>query len=67
LPQLKAIARDSPGVIMIYKLKAVSALGMFAAIGWFSNRPDFAAVLLGILSLSIFMMTFLPVSADSKA
>jgi hypothetical protein len=52
---------------MIYSLKAVSALGMLAAIGWFFNQPDFAAVLLGILSLSVFMMTLLPVSADSKA
>jgi hypothetical protein len=52
---------------MIYTLKAASALGTFAAIAWFFNRPDFAAVLFGILSLSIFMMTFLPVSADNKA
>jgi hypothetical protein len=55
------------GVNMIYSLKAVSALGMLAAIGWFFNQPDFAAVLLGILSLSVFMMTLLPVSADNKA
>lgn len=51
---------------MIYALKAVSTLGMIAAIVWFSTKPDFAAVLLGILSLSIFMMTLLPVETDKK-
>jgi hypothetical protein len=51
---------------MINALKVVSTLGMVAAVCWFFTKPDFAAVLLGILSLSIFMMTFLPVDADSK-
>ena len=51
---------------MIKIFKISSCLGMFAAGAWFINMPDFAAVLLGILSLTIFMMTFLPVTPDSK-
>lgn len=52
--------------MMIYVLKAVSALGVFASAGWFAIRPDFAAVLVGIVSLSVLMMTFLPVASDKK-
>lgn len=52
---------------MIKLLKTVSTLGTAAAAGWFFITPDFAAVLMGILSLSIFMMAFLPVETDSKA
>jgi hypothetical protein len=53
---------------MIQITKAVSALGMLGGAAWFYMRPsvDFPAVLLGILSLSIFMMTLLPVSTEQN-
>ena len=55
------------GTNMIKAMKAVSLLGTAAAAGWFIERQDFAAVLLGIVSLSILMMSFLPVNTDSQA
>ncbi len=51
---------------MIKIFKISSCVGMIAATAWFFIVPDFAAVLLGILSLTVFMMTLLPVAADSK-
>lgn len=52
--------------IMIKIFKITSCVGMIASVAWFFVVPDFAAVLLGILSLMVFMMTLLPVTADSK-
>lgn len=52
--------------VMIKIFKISSCVGMIAATAWFFIVPDFAAVLLGILSLTVFMMTLLPVAADSK-
>lgn len=52
---------------MIYALKTLSTVGTVAAAAWFSAQPDFAAVLLGIMSLSVFMLTFLPIASDSQA
>ena len=51
---------------MIKIFKISSCIGMITATAWFFSVPDFAAVLLGILSLTVFMMTLLPVTADSK-
>lgn len=51
---------------MIYALKTASALGVLAAAGWFAMEPDFIAVLVGIVSLSVLMMAFLPIAADKK-
>lgn len=51
---------------MIKIFKSSSCIGMITAAVWFFSVPDFAAVLLGILSLTVFMMTLLPVTADSK-
>jgi hypothetical protein len=51
---------------MTQALKTVSAVGTGAAATWFFMKPDFAAVLLGILSLSVFMITFLPIASDSQ-
>jgi hypothetical protein len=52
--------------IWINLIKSLSFLGMFAAAAWFFVMPDFAAVLTGILSLSAFMFTFLPVTTDQQ-
>lgn len=52
--------------IWINLIKSLSFLGMFAAAAWFFVMPDFAAVLTGILSLSAFMFTFLPVATDQQ-
>lgn len=49
---------------MISILKSLSCLGMAGAAAWFVVSPDFAAVLLGILSLAVFMMTFLPITSS---
>jgi hypothetical protein len=51
---------------MIPILKAVSALGVLLGATWFYLMPavDFPGVLLGIISLSVFMMTLLPVSTE---
>ncbi|GGI19064.1 MAG: hypothetical protein REI95_01300 [Oxalicibacterium faecigallinarum] len=47
--------------------KSVSTFGMLSSIVWFAMYQDFAAVLLGILSLSGFMLTLLFVqSADEQ-
>jgi hypothetical protein len=51
---------------MIKISKISSCIGMITATAWFFIVPDFAAVLLGILSLSVFMMSLLPVTVDSK-
>jgi hypothetical protein len=53
--------------MMTHIFKLISVLGMLGGIAWFAMVPDFAAVLLGIMSLSIFMMTFLPVTPDEPA
>lgn len=50
---------------MINTLKSLSGLGVLVAVVWFFMRPDFAAVLTGILSLSVFMMTLLPITSTS--
>ncbi|WP_158610221.1 hypothetical protein [Herminiimonas sp. KBW02] len=50
---------------MLSIAKLLSTAGVVSAIGWFAMKPDFAAVLLGILSLSALMITFLPVRVDS--
>ncbi|MBF8178163.1 MAG: hypothetical protein K2Y13_15510 [Burkholderiaceae bacterium] len=50
---------------MLSIAKLLSTGGIISSIGWFAMKPDFAAVLLGILSLSALMITFLPVRADS--
>jgi len=55
------------GTNMVKAIKAVSLFGTTAAAVWFVERQDFAAVLLGIVSLSILMMSFLPVTTDSQA
>lgn len=52
---------------MTYIFKMISVLGMLGGVAWFSMVPDFAAVLLGILSITVFMMTFLPVTPDEPA
>ena len=51
---------------LINLIKSLSCLGMVAATAWFLVVPDFAAVLTGILSLSAFMFTFLPVATDQQ-
>jgi hypothetical protein len=51
---------------MINAFKYMAIIGIAAAIVWFEMRPEFAAVLLGILSLSVFMLTFLPIASDKK-
>ncbi|MFC7298020.1 hypothetical protein [Herminiimonas aquatilis] len=51
---------------MINIIKFSSCIGMIAAAAWFAVAPVFAAVLTGILSLSVFMITFLPVSIDRQ-
>ena len=52
------------GVIMINLCKTISSLCMLLAIIWFAQHQEFGAVLLGILSISVFMMSFLPL--DTK-
>ncbi|WP_188394678.1 hypothetical protein [Oxalicibacterium flavum] len=47
---------------MINLFKTVSSLCMLLAIAWFAFSQDFGAVLLGIVSICVFMMSFLPVS-----
>ncbi|MES2026602.1 MAG: hypothetical protein V4448_13715 [Pseudomonadota bacterium] len=51
---------------MINITKILSTAGMVVAMGWFAMKPEFAAVLVGILSLTVFMLTFLPITSDSK-
>lgn len=51
---------------MTHIFKLLSIFGMLGGIAWFAMAPDFAAVLLGIVSLSIFMMTFLPITPDER-
>ncbi len=51
---------------MVNIFKLISTLGMVAAIAWFEMSTDFAAVMLGILCLSFFMMTFLVTSSDEQ-
>ena len=53
-------------VILIAVLKFLSSLGIVAAVFWFFVEPDFAAVLVGILSLVVFMSTFLPITTDQQ-
>jgi hypothetical protein len=52
--------------MIVDTLKALSALGAIGCASWFFLTPsiDFPAVLLGIVSLSVFMMTLLPVKTD---
>nr|WP_143710509.1 hypothetical protein [Janthinobacterium sp. Marseille] len=50
---------------MLAFAKLLSTAGVLFAMGWFAMKPDFAAVLFGILSLSALMITFLPIRADS--
>ena len=50
------------GVVMINLFKTVSSLCMLLALVWFSISQEFGAVLFGIVSVSVFMMSFLPVS-----
>lgn len=52
---------------MTQLFKLISMFGMLGGIAWFAITPDFAAVLLGILSLAIFMMSFLPMTPDEQA
>lgn len=52
---------------MINTIKSLSCLGMLAASAWFLIEPDFAAVLAGIFSLMVFLMTFLPNPVDKQA
>jgi len=49
---------------MLAFAKLLSTAGIIFAMGWFAMRPDFGAVLVGILSLSALMITFLPIRAD---
>lgn len=51
---------------MINIIKFLSCVGMIVAAGWFFAVPDFAAVLTGILSLTAFMITFLPIATDRQ-
>jgi hypothetical protein len=53
-------------MMIVDTLKALSALGAVGGASWFFLTPsfDFPPVLLGIVSLSIFMMTLLPVRTD---
>lgn len=51
---------------MISIIKFLSCLGMLIASAWFFFAPDFAAVLIGILSLAAFMITFLPITTDQQ-
>jgi len=47
-------------------LKYLTIIGMLAAVTWFATQPDFPAVMLGILSLSVFMLTLLPITSDKR-
>lgn len=51
---------------MINIAKILSITGVLAAMAWFVMKPEFAAVLFGILSLAAFMMAFLPIPPDNK-
>lgn len=51
---------------MINIVKTFSFFGMIAATAWFFLVQDFAAVLIGIFSLSAFMIAFLPIANDQK-
>lgn len=53
------VAMPTCGADMVNIFKAVTSLGIVAAIAWFEVRPDFAPVITGIMCLSLFMMTFL--------
>jgi len=61
------LAGMGPEDAMLHTLKAVSATGTAVAACWFhaTSASDFQAVLLGIFSLSIFMMTLLPISTEA--
>jgi hypothetical protein len=50
----------------MYVLKTISAIGIITGVASFFIWPamDFSAVLLGILSLTIFMMSLLPVRTE---
>ncbi|HTH43945.1 MAG TPA: hypothetical protein VL528_02580 [Oxalicibacterium sp.] len=52
--------------MIVDTLKVLSALGALGGACWFYLTPsvDFAAVLLGIVSLSVFMMTLLPIRTE---
>ncbi|HWT71328.1 MAG TPA: hypothetical protein VN361_03990 [Oxalicibacterium sp.] len=52
--------------MIVDTLKALSAAGAVGGASWFFLTPslDFPAVLLGIVSLSVFMMTLLPVRTE---
>lgn len=52
---------------MINTIKSLSCLGMLVAVVWFLMAPDFVAVLAGIFSLTVFLMTFLPSPVDKQA
>ncbi len=54
------------GVVMINLFKTVSSLCMLFAIAWFAFSQEFGAVLLGIVSICVFMMSFLPVSMTEE-
>ena len=58
--------QQGTGIHMINIAKILSTTGVIVALGWFAMKQDFAAVLLGILSLSVFMITFLPIRSDNK-
>lgn len=51
---------------MLSLAKLLSTTGVVAATGWFAMWPDFPALLVGILSLSALMMTFLPIAPDGQ-
>lgn len=51
---------------MLGFFKSLSTLGVVLAIIWFATSHQFAAVLLGILCISAFMMTFLPVQPGDE-
>jgi len=51
---------------MLGFFKSISTLGVLLAVIWFAESHQFAAVLLGIVCLSTFMMTFLPVQPGDE-
>ncbi|MNR79367.1 hypothetical protein D3C72_100740 [compost metagenome] len=51
---------------MLAIAKLVSTTGVIFSVGWFAMKPDFAAVLVGILSLSALMLSFLPITPESQ-
>jgi len=54
------------GVVMINLFRTVSSLCMLFAIAWFAFSQEFGAVLLGIVSICVSMMSFLPVSMTEE-